>query len=82
MVIDYSETINQYTELDGYPFPDIEERPAGAAQDRFFSRVDFKSTYHQIPWQKQTDPSLPSKGMVFCISSQTCLWPDKCDECL
>ena len=31
MVIDYSETINRYTELDGYHFHDIEEFQAGAA---------------------------------------------------
>ncbi len=49
MVIDYSETINKYTELDGYPFPDVEDILDGAAKDYYFSRVDLKSAYHQVP---------------------------------
>ena len=57
MVNDYSETINRYTELDGYPFPDIEELLARAAQDLFFFRVDLKSAYHQIPLAEADRPS-------------------------
>ena len=52
MVIDYSETINRYTEPDGYPFPEVETILDGAAQDKYFSRVDLKSAYHQVPIQE------------------------------
>ena len=56
MVIDYSETINRYTEPDGYPFPEVETILDGAAQDKYFSRVDLKSAYHQVPIQESDRP--------------------------
>ena len=56
MVIDYSETINRYTEPDGYPFPEVETILDGAAQDKYFSRVNLKSAYHQVPIQESDRP--------------------------
>ena len=67
MVIDYSETINRYTELDAYPFPDMEELLAGAAQDRFFSKIDLKSAYHQIPLAEEDRPftAFEANGVIY-----------------
>lgn len=49
MVIDYSQTINKYTELDAFPLPKIETIVAKAAKYNYFSQIDLKSAYHQVP---------------------------------
>ena len=48
MVIDYSQTINRFTELDAYPFPDLDEMVSEIATYHVFSALDLKSAYHQI----------------------------------
>ena len=49
MCIDYSQTINLYTELDAYPLPRIDKMVNNLANYRVFSTFDLKSAYHQIP---------------------------------
>ena len=49
MVVDYSETINKYTQLDAYPFPKIDEMVYEIAQYKVFSTIDLRSAYYQIP---------------------------------
>ena len=49
MVIDYSQTINIYTEKDATPLPRLDETVNTLAKYRFFSKFDLKSAYHQIP---------------------------------
>ena len=49
MVIDYSQTINKFTLLDAYPLPNIENLVNTIAQYSYFSSIDLKSAYHQIP---------------------------------
>lgn len=49
LVIDYSQTINRYTQLDAYPLPKISELVNKIAQYRIFSTIDLKSAYHQVP---------------------------------
>ena len=49
MVVDYSETINKYTQLDAYPFPKIDEMVYEIAQYKVFSTIDLCSAYYQIP---------------------------------
>ena len=49
LVIDYSQTINKYTPLDSYPIPRIDDLLQKVAKHKFFSRIDLKSAYHQIP---------------------------------
>ena len=49
MVVDYSETINKYTQLDAYPLPKIEEMVNKIAQYKVFSTIDLRSAYYQIP---------------------------------
>ncbi|XP_076052612.1 uncharacterized protein LOC143032026 [Oratosquilla oratoria] len=48
LCIDYSQTINQYTELDAYPLPRIEDMVHSLAKYKVFSTFDLKSAYHQI----------------------------------
>jgi len=49
MVIDYSQTINRYTEIDAFPIPLIEDLVQKIAKNKIFSTIDLKSAYHQIP---------------------------------
>ena len=49
MVVDYSETINLFTELDAYPMPNSTEMIQELSQYKYFSTFDLKSAYHQIP---------------------------------
>ena len=49
MVIDYSQTINKFTQLDAYPLPRIGETVNKIAQYRVFSTINLKSAYHQVP---------------------------------
>ena len=50
MVIDYSDTINKYTDhVDAYPIPRIEDILNKAAKFKYFSKIDLRSAYHQIP---------------------------------
>ena len=49
MVIDYSQTINQYTQLDAYPLPRIDDQINELAKYSAFSTIDLKEAYHQIP---------------------------------
>ena len=48
MVVDYSNTINIYTELDAYPMQNIPTMVNNIAQYNLFSTLDLKSAYHQI----------------------------------
>ncbi|XP_064080604.1 uncharacterized protein LOC135197465 [Macrobrachium nipponense] len=49
MCVDYSQTINLYTELDAYPLPRIDTMVNELSTYRVFSTFDLKSAYHQIP---------------------------------
>lgn len=49
MVVDYSRTINKFTELDAYPLPNIESMISQLAQYTIFSTFDLRSAYHQVP---------------------------------
>lgn len=49
MCIDYSTTVNIYTDLDAYPLPRIDTMVNTLAEYKYFSTFDLKSAYHQIP---------------------------------
>ena len=51
LVIDFSQTINKFTYLDAYPLPNLNETVNTVAQYRFYSVIDLKSAYHQVPLQ-------------------------------
>lgn len=52
LCVDYSQTINQYTKLDAYPLPKIDEMVNNLAQYKVFSTFDLKSAYYQVPIQE------------------------------
>ena len=56
MVINYSQTINRFTQLDTFPLPRISEIINDIAQYRVFSTIDLRSAYHQIPLREAERP--------------------------
>ena len=48
MLIDYSRTINRFTQLDAYPIPQIEEIVSELLRYKVFTTIDLKLAYHQI----------------------------------
>ena len=48
LVIDYSQMINRFTELDAFLLPRIEETIARMDKYSVFSAIDLKSAYHQL----------------------------------
>jgi hypothetical protein len=53
LVIDYSQTINRFTCLDAYPLPRVDELVNKISQYRYFSTIDLKSVYHQVPIKQE-----------------------------
>lgn len=49
LVIDYSLTINRFTFLDAFPLPLINDLVQEMAKNKYYSKFDLKSAYHQIP---------------------------------
>ena len=56
LVIDYSQTVNLYTEKDGFPIPLIEEIVNELAGYKYFASYDLKRAYHQIPISEEDKP--------------------------
>ena len=53
MCIDYSQTINKFTLLDGYPLPRMQDVINKVSQYRVFSTLDLKNAYHQVELPKE-----------------------------
>ena len=56
MCIDYSQTINLFTQLDAYPLPSIESIVNEVAKWNCISTLDLKSAYHQIESRPEDRP--------------------------
>ncbi|KFD62568.1 LOW QUALITY PROTEIN: hypothetical protein M514_25304 [Trichuris suis] len=56
LVIDYFQTIHRFTLQDSYPLPRIDSLAHSLAKYRFFSSIDLKSAYHQVPLHPQDKP--------------------------
>jgi len=48
VVISYSQTINQLTQLDAHPLPRIEDQGAELSKCKYFSTLDLKSAYYRM----------------------------------
>ena len=53
LAIDYSQTINKFTLLDAYPFPNKAEQVNQISQYKYYSHLDLRSAYHQIPIKEE-----------------------------
>ena len=56
LTVDFSQTINRFTQLDAYPVPRIDDLVNKIAQYKVFSTVDLKSAYHQVPISVEDAP--------------------------
>jgi len=67
LAIDYSETMNRFTLLDGYPLPGIDDMVNKIAQYRVFSSIDLCSAYHQLPItdEDKTYTAFESDGSLY-----------------
>lgn len=59
LVIDYSQTINKYTQLDAYPLPRMSDIVNNVAKYSIYSTLDLRSAYHQV---KLADSDKPYTG--------------------
>jgi len=48
LCVDYSQTVNKYTEVDAYPFPRIDDMVHQLASYCYSSTFDLNAAYHQI----------------------------------
>ena len=53
MVVDYSQTINRFTQLDAYPQKRVDDLIEKVSQYSLFSTFDLKSAYHQVPIKEE-----------------------------
>ena len=58
LAIDYSQMVNRFTQLDGYPLPRVDDTVNKIAQYRVFSTIDLRSAYHQVPIRNESSGSL------------------------
>jgi len=62
MCIDYGETINTFTVLDGYPLPNVQTLVNIIAQYRHFTNVDLRCAEHQIEIPVEDRPFVVSEA--------------------
>ena len=67
LAVDYSQTINLYTQLDAYPLPLISDIINQIAQYRVFSTIDLRHAYHQIELKPDDKPytAFEAKGRLY-----------------
>ena len=73
LCIDYSQTVNQYTEVDAYPLSRSDDMIKNLKMYRVFSTFDLKNAYHQFPMcdSDKKYPGFEANGRLYqvrCIS--------------
>ena len=53
MKIDYSKTVSLFTNQNACPFQNMQELLKNASESDFFSKIDVKSAYYQVPLKKE-----------------------------
>ena len=59
LVVDFSQTINRFTEMDAYPLPNISDLINRIGKNKIFSVIDLSSAYYQV----EIDPSERPKAL-------------------
>ena len=71
MCVDYSQTVNLYTNLDAYPLPRTDDIVNKLSKYKVFSTYDLKSAYHQIPIKESEREYTAFEGLgelyEFCV---------------
>jgi len=56
LCVDYSTTINKFTALDAFPVPHMQSVINQLHGHRFFTTLDLRSAYHQVPLSEADQP--------------------------
>lgn len=62
MVVDYSRTVNKFTNLDAFPLPRIDDMAFEVSRTKIYSTFDLKSAYHQVPILESERPYTAFEG--------------------
>lgn len=65
LAIDYSQTINRFTQLDAFPLPRINDLVNDIAQYRVFSTIDLRSAYHQVPLKEEHYTAFEARNNLY-----------------
>ena len=65
LCIDYSRTINRFTQLDVYPLPRIHDLVSKLAEYQIYSTLDLKSAYHQIREEEKAFTAFEGNGKLY-----------------
>ena len=67
LAIDYSQTVNRFTQLDAFSLPRISDTVNEIAQYKVFSTLDLQSSYHQLPLKEDDKPytAFEAKGGLY-----------------
>ena len=68
MCVDYSQTVNKFTCLDTYPLPNMQSVINNVTQYKWYSSLDLRSAYHQVPLLPEERKYTVSKLMANCTS--------------
>ena len=49
LCVDYSQTINKYTQQNAYPLPTMHDQVTQISEYKYYSHLDLTSAYHQLP---------------------------------
>ena len=73
IVVDYSQTINRFTLLDAYPFPRINDLVHSLTKYKYFSKLDLKGAYYQVPLREEEKiyTAFEADGRVMALYSRT-----------
>jgi len=73
MVIDYPRSVSRFTQLDAHPLPKIDEVVNNDVQDKFYSYVDLRTAYYQVPIREDERPYPAFEATGSCTSTRDSL---------
>ena len=68
-LIIYSEIINRFTQLDAHPFPKVDDIINKIAKYRYFTTMDLKSAYHQIPLREEPEAYITNQRLTLLTTN-------------
>ena len=81
MCVDYSQTINKFTQLDAYPLPRIDQMVEYIASFKIFSTLDLKSAYYQCLQNQSTITTTKSREPQYIQCVLTYCYDVYCYQC-
>ena len=66
MCVDYSQTVNKFTYLNGYPLPNMRSGINNVAQHKWYLKLHRRNAYHQIGLlpEERKYPALEANGQL------------------